>query len=157
MFHDMNRAPLTKPLKRCLIVEKLNDSIDRFPPVDLDAGIGHNSAHMISRLIVFDRIFKTAPLGSDDRCSARHGLDLCETKVLVVMQRQINQCISNDVEVTCLCRVFGAEKMYATGIELLLGEKSCEHSRDIHGVHADLSKGNVRELADDYKMEVRQE
>ncbi len=103
----MNRASLTKALKRCVIFEQLNDSIDRFLPVELDARIGHNGADMISGLIVFDRIFKAAPFGSDDRCSARHGLDLCETKVLVVMQRQINQRISNDVEITCLCRAFG--------------------------------------------------
>jgi len=102
----MNRTVLTKTLKRCLIFEQLNDSIDRFPPVELDASIGHNSADMVSRLVVFDRIFKAAPLGSDNRCSARHGLDLCETKVLVVMQRQINEGISNDVKVTCLCRAF---------------------------------------------------
>src|SRR5262249_41277171 len=122
MFHHMNRASLTKALKRCLICEQLNDSIDRFPPVELDAGIGHDSADMISRLIVFDRIFKAAPLGSNDRCSARHRFDLCETKVLVVMQRQINECISNDVEVTCLCRVLVAEKMYAPRIESQLGK-----------------------------------
>ncbi len=157
MFHHMNRTSLTKAPKRCLIFEKLNDSIDRFPPVELDAGIGHNSADMVSRLTVFNCIFKAAPLRSNNRCSARHGLNLCETKVLVVMQRQINQRISNDVEVTCLCRGFVAEKMYATGIESQLGEESCEHSRDVHGVHAGLSKGKVLELADDYKMEVRQE
>src|SRR5690242_19115687 len=47
--------------------------------------------------------------------------------------------------------------MYAAGVESQLVEKSCEHTRNIHRVHADLRKANVLELADDYQMEVRQE
>src|ERR1041384_4223705 len=154
LFPDMDETLLTTPLKRRFIANQLNDSIDRFPPVELDTCISNNCADVISRFTVFDRILKPAPFGSDNRSPTRHGLCLCEAKILVVMQREVNQHVRYDVELSCLYRIFVTQKMHAVNIESQLRQKSRQHTRHIRGVHAELVERNVLQLSDDHEMEI---